>query len=155
MQKSQSEGKEPRWAERDTDWYVSSRCYDPKRQWLWKEEYMEVTKRLSTRTGWILREVEGWLARSWYKACKGNAMLGTTGARKGAIQVAQGGPRGERARAVWAIREDLNKRISGSANPVVTVAMVRELRDNRRGVCRGAREGATSAILMAAAHEAM
>ena len=137
------------------DWYVSSRCYDAKSQWLRKEEYTEVTKRLSTRTGWTLRGVEGWLARSRSKACKGTRVLGTMRAREEAIQVAQGGPRGERARAVQAIREDLNKRILGSASPVVTVAMVREQRDNMRGVCRGAREGATAAILMAATQEAM
>ena len=40
-------------------------------------------------------------------------------------------------------------------NPVVTVTMVRQLRDNRRGVCGGAREGVTAAILMEAAHEGM
>ena len=56
-----------------------------------------------------------------------------------------------------AIREDLNKRISGSAHPVVTVAMVRELRDNRRVICGGAREGVIAAIgfLMATSQEAM
>ena len=64
-------------------------------------------------------------------------------------------PRGERARTVRAIREELNERAAGSANPVVTVAMVRELRDNRRGVCGGGREGVTAVILMATAQEGM
>ena len=58
-------------------------------------------------------------------------------------------------RAVQAIRDDPNKRVSGSARPVVTVAMVRELRDNRRAMCGGAREWVTAAILMVAAQEAM
>ena len=92
--------------------------YDAKRQWLRKPEYTEVTKRLSMRTGWTLTEVEGWLARSWFKACAGNGVMGNPRAREEAIQVVKGGPRGERARAVRAIREDLNKRISGSANPM-------------------------------------
>ena len=42
-----------------------------------------------------------------------------------AVQVAQGGPRGERARAVRAIREVLGTRVSGAEKPVVTFAMVR------------------------------
>ena len=52
-----------------------------------------------------------------------------------------------------AIREDLDE--PGSANPVVTVAMVQELRDNRRGLCRGPREGVTAVVLMSAAPEKM
>ena len=43
----------------------------------------------------------------------------------------------------------------GSVHPVVTVAMVQELRDNRRGICGRAREGVAAAILMAATQEAM
>ena len=129
-----------KWEEISMDWYASSLCYDAKRQYLQQEEYMytQVTKRLSTRTGWTLREVEGWLAGTWYTACKGNEVMGTARAREEAVQVAQGGPRGERAKSVQAIREDLKKRISGSAYPVVTVAMVRELRDNRTNICGGA-----------------
>ena len=57
---------------------------------------MAVTKlkRLTTRTGWTLRELEGWLAAKGFKACAGNGVLGTNRAREEAVQVAQGGPRG-------------------------------------------------------------
>ena len=118
---------------------------------------MAVTKlkRLTTRTGWTLRELEGWLAAKGFKACAGNGVLGTKRAREEAIHVAKGGPRGERARAVWAIREVLNKQVSGSETPVVTFAMVREMRDNKRDICGRSREGVTAAILMAAAQEGM
>ena len=53
------------------------------------------------------------------------------------------------------IREDLTKRVAGSKRPVVTVAMLRELRDNSRDIRGRAMEGSKAAILMAAAQEAM
>ena len=56
-------------------------------------------------------------------------------------------------RAVRAIREVLSKRVSGSSRPVVAFAMVREMNDNKRGICGRSREGATAAILMAAAQD--
>ena len=62
----------------------------------------------------------------------------------------------ERGRGLRAIREvpALRMRVSGAEKPVVAFAMVREMRDNKRGICGGSREGVTAAILMAAAQEA-
>ena len=52
-------------------------------------------------------------------------------------------------RAVRAIREVLDKRVSGAEKPLVAFAMVREMRDNKRDICGKSREGVTAAILMA------
>ena len=37
----------------------------------------------------------------------------------------------------------------------MTFAIVRETRENKRGICGGSREGVTAAIMMAAAQEEM
>ena len=135
--------------------YVEGYCSDAKKKYLRYEEYTQITKRLTARTGWTIRELEGWLAYQESKACDGSRVLGTKRAQMEAMQVAKGGPRGERTRAVRAIREVLGERVWGAAEPVVTFAMVRGMRDNKRGICGGSREGATAAIPMAAAQEGM
>ena len=134
---------------------MESMCFDAKKKYLQQEEFVSVMKRLAARMGWTMQELEGWLTQLKYKTCKGNRVMGTARAREEAVQVAQGGPRGEQVRAVQAIREDLTKRISGSKRPVVTVMMVQELRDNKSDICGRAMEGVTAAILMAAAQEGM
>ena len=80
------------------------------------EQYKKATERLTMKTGWMLRELEGWLATSKFEACKGNAVLGTKRARDEAAHVSHGGPRGARAKAVRAIRKVLEEleRVSGA-----------------------------------------
>ena len=144
-----------KWTSHRIDLYLGEYCNDAKKHYLDQDGYKAATQRLTARTGWTLRELEGWLATSKYKACKGNAVMGAARAREEAAHVARGGPRGERAKAVRAIRKVLEARVSGAVKPVVTFAMVGEMRGNKRDICRGAREGVTAAILMAAAQEEM
>ena len=58
--------------EEDMEWYARSKTFDAERQWIRQGQYNEVTKSLSTLTGWTLQEVEGWLAQSQFQACTGN-----------------------------------------------------------------------------------
>ena len=74
--KSTGEDLVKKWDETDMYWYtyVWSYCEDAKHRYLRQEEYTAVTKRLTTRTGWALRELEGWLATKGFKACAGNGV---------------------------------------------------------------------------------
>ena len=79
--------------EQDTEWYARSKIFDAKRVCLRQGEYEQVTKRLSTRTGWQLREVpvEGWLcqlARLRFQACASNGVMGSKRAREEAMNMA-------------------------------------------------------------------
>ena len=82
-----------KWDDRDMWWYVKSYCKDAKHQYLDQVAYKAITKRLTTRTGWTLQELEGWLAYQGFKACDGNRVLGSKRAREEAVYVAKGGPR--------------------------------------------------------------
>ena len=145
----------PRWTSHRIGLHMREYCHDAKKQYLDAENYKKATARLTTRTGWSLRELEGWLVTSKFKAWKGNAVLGDQRARDEASHVRHGGPRGAKAKAVRGIRKVLEERVSGAKDPVVTFAMVWEMRENKRDLCGGAREGVTAAILMAAAQEGM
>ena len=91
-----------------------------------------------------------------FKACKGSKVLGDERARQEAAHVGLvGGAKGARAKAVRGMREVLQRRVAGAENPVVTFAMMREWRDNKRVLCGGAKDGVTAAALMAAAQEEM
>ena len=82
-----------RWPSHRIDKYLGEYCSDAKKQYLDHDGYKAATQRLTARTGWTLRELEGWLATSRYKACKGNTAMGTVRAREEAAQAARGGPR--------------------------------------------------------------
>ena len=113
--------------------HMKDYCHDAKKEYLDAANYKKATARLTTRTGWTLRELEGWLATSRFKACKGNKVLGDPRAREEATHVRFGGAKGAKARAVRGIREILLQRVAGAKDPVVTFAMVREWRENKRG----------------------
>ena len=115
MPKATSKHAVNRWPTHRMNKYLEDYCTDAKKHYLDQDGFKAAANRLTARTGWTLRELEGWLAMSKYKACKGNAVLGTARAREEAVQVAQGGARGERARALRAIREVLGKRVSGAS----------------------------------------
>ena len=89
-------------------------CHDAKKEYLDADNYKKATARLTTRTGWTLRELEGWLATSKFKACKGNVVLGTKRARGEAAHVGHWGPSGAKAKAVRGIRKVLQERVSGA-----------------------------------------
>ena len=144
-----------KWTSHKIGLHMKGYCHVAKRQYLDAKSYKKATARLTTRTRWTLRELEGWLAASSFKACEGNRVLGDPRAREEAKHVRVGGAKGARAKAVRGIREILQQRVAGAKDPVVTFAMVREWRENRRDLCGGTREGVTAAILMAAAQEEM
>ena len=145
-----------RWTEDKMTLHLKSYCNDAKEQYLDADSYKKATARLTTRTGWKIRELEGRLAASSFKACKGNRVLVDPRAREEVTQVGLvGGLKGARAKAVWGMREVLQTRVGGSENPVVTFAMLLEWRDNKRDLCGGAKDGVTAAIFMAAAQEGM
>jgi hypothetical protein len=144
-----------KWTTAGIDLHIKSYCKDAKKEYLDAESYKQMTAYLTTRTGWKIRELEAWLAMSKFKTCKGNKVMGDDRARGEARDVGMGGPRAARARAVRGIRADLQKRAGGAENPVVTFAMVRELKENKKGLCGGAKAGVAAAILMAAAQEQM
>ena len=87
-----------RWTSHKMGLHVKEYCHDAKKEYLDAENYKKATARLSTRTGWTLRELEGWLATSKFKACKGNGVLGTKRAREEAAHVGHGGPGEQRRR---------------------------------------------------------
>ena len=62
MPRKTSKKEVKKWSEKDMYWYVWSFCKDAKHQYLRLEKYTAITKRLTTRTGWTLRELEERLA---------------------------------------------------------------------------------------------
>ena len=81
--------------------YVKSYCHNAPKDYLDEENFKKMTARLTTRTGWKLRELEGWLATTSFKTCASNKVMGDELARQEATLVGLvGGPKGARARAV-------------------------------------------------------
>ena len=75
--------------------HMKEYCNDAKQQYLDAESFKKATARLTTRTWWKLRELEGWLAVTGFKACKGNKVLGDERARQEGGQArTDGGARG-------------------------------------------------------------
>ena len=113
--------------------YVKEYCHDAKQEYLDEENFKKAVARLTTRTGWTKRELEGWLALTSFKTCATNKVMGNKSARQeSALMGMVGGPRGERARAVRGMRELIVKRVGGAIKPVVSFAMLREWKDNKR-----------------------
>ena len=132
----------PKWTSHRIGLHMKDYCHDAKKEYLDAKNYKKATARLTTRTGWTLRELEEWLATSSFKACKGNRVLGDSRAREEAKHVGLvGGAKGAKARAVRGIREILQQQVAGAKTPVVTFAMVREGRENKWDRCGGSREG--------------
>ena len=134
--------------------HVREYCHDAEKEYLDQENFKKMTARLTTRTGWKLRELEGWLATTSFKTCASNKVMGDELARQEATLVGLvGGAKGARAKAVRGMREVIWKRVGGAKDPVITFAMLREWKDNKRDLCGGAKAGVTAAVLMAAAQE--
>ena len=145
-----------KWTTHKMGLHVKEYCHNAAKDYLDEENYKKMTARLTTRTGWKLRELEGWLATTSFKTCASNKVMGDDLARQEAYLVGMtGGPKGARARAVRGMREVIWQRVGEAKNPVVTFAMLREWKDNKRDLCGGAKVGVTAAILMAAAQEGM
>ena len=144
-----------KWTKGEMAEYVRGYTHDAKQARIRQEDYGRVVRRLSSYTGWKVREVREWLAGSMFKACESNPMTGTRQVRAETKQVAPGGAEGQRVRALRAMRAELTGRVAGTPEMVVTVAMVQELEDNKREVCSQGRRAVRAAILMAAEEQGM
>jgi hypothetical protein len=143
-----------KWTTHKMDLHVKEYCHNAAKDYLDEEHYKKAVRRLTTRTGWTKRELEGWLALSSFKTCATNKVMGSKSARQEtAVMSIDGGPKGERAKAVRGMRELIVKRVGGADKPVVSYAMLREWKDNKRELCGGRKVGVTAAVLMAAAQE--
>ena len=114
-----------KWLSEKMTCYVRSYCHNAQKDYLDEENFKKMTARLTTRTGWKLRELEGWLATTSFKTCASNKVMGDELARQEATLVGLvGGAKGARARAVRGMRELICKRVGGAKDPVVTFAML-------------------------------
>ena len=104
-----------KWLTTQINAYLRDYCHDAKKEYLDEENFKKAVARLTTRTGWTKRELEGWLALSRFKTCASNKVMGNDLARQASALVGMvGGPRGERARAVRGMRELIAKRVGGA-----------------------------------------
>ena len=143
-----------KWTTHKMGMYVKEYCHNAAEDYLDEENYNKAVRRLTTRTGWTKRELEGWLAASSFKTCATNKVMGSKSAREEtALMSIDGDPQGERAKAVRGMRELIVKRVGGADKPVVSYAMLREWKDNKRDLCVGRKVGVVAAVLMAAAQE--
>ena len=82
-----------KWTTHKMGLYVKEYCHDAKQEYLDEEHYKKAVRRLTTRTGWTKRELEGWLAMSSFKTCASNKVMGSNSARQEtALMNVDGGP---------------------------------------------------------------
>ena len=90
-----------KWTTHKMDLHVKEYCHNAAKDYLDEEHYKKAVRRLTTRTGWTKRELEGWLALTNFKTCASNKVMGDELARQEATLVGMvGGAQGARARAV-------------------------------------------------------